>query len=309
MNIIIALFLLVGIPYGYTQYSVTQIENNHPPEGQFKQINNLKIHYDIIGKGPTVVLLHSQPSNQKQFYKLKNILKDNYQVISIDRPGMGYSDPIKEISPKRLQIQAQLIRELLKDLKVKKPIIVGHSYGGALALSYAIQFEGSVKGLVLVNTASHPWKKGRPWLPFRIISNPIYGKLFSNTFAMIYGKINLDTSANNNFPNNKAPINYIKNTSSELTLRPKTLQSYTYDALNLREALELQKNFYNKLSIPVTIMSGNEDTVTPNSLHSYQLNIEIKQSKLVKVANVAHSIIELKPNLIKNEIEIILENK
>ena len=56
-------------------------------------------------------------------------------------------------------------------------------------------------------------------------------------------------------------------------------------------------------------MSGNEDTVTPNSLHSYQLNSEIKQSKLVKVANVAHSIIELKPNLIKNEIEIILENK
>ena len=71
----------------------------------------------------------------------------------------------------------------------------------------------------------------------------------------------------------------------------------------------MQKNFYNKLSIPVTIMSGNEDTVTPNSLHSYQLNSEIKQSKLVKVANVAHSIIELKPNLIKNEIEIILENK
>ena len=309
MNIIIALLLLVGVPYGYTKYSVTQIENNHPPEGQFKLVNNLKIHYDIVGKGPTVVLLHSQPSNQKQFYKLKNILKDNYRVISIDRPGMGYSEPIEEVSAKRLEIQAQLIRELLKNLKVEKPIIVGHSYGGALALSYAIQFEDSVKGLILVNTASHPWKKGQPWLPFRIISNPIYGKLFSNTFAMIYGKMNIDTSANNNFPNNKAPINYIKNTSSELTLRPKTLQSYTYDALNFRDALELQSRFYNRLSVPITIMSGNEDTVTPNSLHSYQLNSEIKHSKLVKVANVAHSIIELKPNLIKNEIEIILENK
>ena len=309
MNIFLALSLLIGVPYGYTQYSVSQIEKNHPPVGQFKIINNIRLHYQIIGHGPVVVLLHSQPANQQQFKKLKNTLQKNYTVISVDRPGMGYSDPIKDISSKRLELQAQLIRELIKSITNEKPLIVGHSYGGALALSYAIQYENEIEGLLVVNTASHPWKKGKPWLPFRIISNPIYGKLFTNTYAMVYGKMTIDSSADSNFPNNKAPTNYINNTSSALTLRPKNLRSYTYDALNLRDALELQHKLYSQLTIPITIMTGKEDTVTPNKIHSYQLNSDIKHSKLVEVDNVAHSIPELKPDMIKNEIEKILENK
>ena len=56
-------------------------------------------------------------------------------------------------------------------------------------------------------------------------------------------------------------------------------------------------------------MTGKEDTVTPNEIHSYQLNSDIKHSKLVEVDNVAHSIPELKPDIIKIEIEKILENK
>ena len=309
MNIILALSLLIGIPYGYTQYSAIQIEKQHPPVGQFKIINNIKLHYQIIGHGPLVVLLHSQPSNQQQFNKLKNTLQNSYTVISVDRPGMGYSDPVKDVSPKRLELQAQLIRELIKSITDEKPILVGHSYGGALALSYAIQYEDEIEGLLVINTASHPWKKSKPWLPFRIISNPIYGKLFTNTYAMIYGKMTIEASADSNFPNKKAPTNYINDTSSELTLRPKNLQSYTYDAINLRDALELQHRFYNHLTIPVTIMAGKGDSVTPNKIHSYQLNSDIKHSKLVNLDSVAHSIPELRPDLIKNEIEKIFENK
>ena len=119
----------------------------------------------------------------------------------------------------------------------------------------------------------------------------------------------IESSAESNFPNNKAPTDYINNTSAALTLRPKNLRSYTYDALNLRDALELQHRLYSQLTIPITIMTGKEDTVTPNKIHSYQLNSDIKHSKLVEVDNVAHSIPELKPDMIKNEIEKILENK
>ena len=68
-------------------------------------------------------------------------------------------------------------------------------------IRYAIQYEDEIEGLLVVNTASHPWKKGKPWLPFRIISNPIYGKLFTNTFAMMYGQTTISSSADSNFPN------------------------------------------------------------------------------------------------------------
>ena len=308
MNILLILSLLIGVPFGYTQYSINKIEKDHPPAGQFKTIDNIKMHYQILGSGPVVVLLHAQPSNLKQFNKLKNILKTNYTVISIDRPGMGYSESLKEQSPKRLMQQAQLIRGLVHEITNEKPILIGHSYGGALALSYATQFEDEISGLIVINTASHAWKKGKPWLPFRILSNPIYGKLFTNTFAMIYGQATISSSANSNFPNNQAPINYAKDTSAALTLRPKTLESYANDALNLREALKLQQNSYIELTIPITIMAGDEDTVTPNKIHSYILHNDISHSKLVKVSGVAHSIPELKPSLIKIEIEKLLKN-
>jgi len=309
MNILLVLSLLIGVPFGYTQYSINKIEKDHPPVGQFKKIDNIKMHYQILGNGPVVVLLHAQPSNLKQFNKLKNILKTNYTVISIDRPGMGYSESINEQSPERLMQQAQLIRGLVKKITKEKPIVIGHSYGGALALSYAIQFEKEISGLIVVNTASHAWKKGKPWLPFRIISNPLFGKLFTNTFAMMYGQITMSSSANSNFPNDQTPSNYIDDTSATLILRPKTLKSYATDALNLREALALQQHSYIKLTLPIIIMSGDEDSVTPNKIHSYKLHNNISHSKLIKVSEVAHSIPELKPELIKIEIEKLLEAK
>ena len=98
-------------------------------------------------------------------------LKNNYTVISIDRPGMGYSESIREQSPKRLMQQARLIRGLVREITNEKPIVVGHSYGGALALSYVVQFEHEIKGLIVVNTASHPWKKGKPWLPLKKVKS------------------------------------------------------------------------------------------------------------------------------------------
>jgi pimeloyl-ACP methyl ester carboxylesterase len=307
MNILLILSLLIGIPFGYTQYSIAQIEKNHPPAGQFKKINNINMHYQITGSGPVVVLLHAQPANQEQFNKLKEVLRTSYTVISIDRPGMGYSETLEEKSSKRLSLQAQVVRNLVNEITTEKPIIVGHSYGGGLALSYVTQFEDEVAGLIVVNTASHAWKKGKPWLPFRILSNPIYGKLFANTYASIYGQMTLASSADSNFPNNKAPDNYTTETSAALTLRPKTLTSYATDALNLRMALEMQQTSYKKINIPVTIMLGEEDNVTPNKVHSFRLHNDIIHSKLVKVSGVAHSIPELEPGLIKLEIENLLK--
>ena len=67
----------------------------------FKNIDGYNIHYTDIGTGQPIVLLHSQPANERQFDVLKNALKENYRVISIDRPGMGYSEGPKINSSER----------------------------------------------------------------------------------------------------------------------------------------------------------------------------------------------------------------
>ena len=303
MEYIAILAFILGLPFTYTQLEVKKIENKYPPLGYFKNVDGFNIHYTDIGSGQPIVLLHSQPTNERQFDVLKSKLKENYRIISIDRPGMGYSEGPKINSSERLFLQAKIISKLLEEIIDEKPIIVGHSYGGALALSLALHEEKNLKKLILVNTVSHPWKDNGVWLPFKIITNPLIGRIFSQTFAMIYGKSVIDRSADDNFPDNKPTLGFINRVGAELTLRPATLESYALDAINLKSALSKQFKKYQNLSIPVTILAGLGDRVTPNKTHSFQLNKDIKHSKLIELSNVEHSIPELKPMKIIEEIQ------
>ena len=303
MEYIAILAFLLGLPFTYTQLEVKKIENKYPPLGYFKNIDGYNIHYTDIGSGQPVVLLHSQPANERQFDLLKNKLKENYRVISIDRPGMGYSEGPKINSSERLFLQAEIISKLLDEIIDEKPIVVGHSYGGALALSLALYEEKNIKKLILVNTVSHPWKGDGVWLPFKIITNPLIGKIFSQTYAMIYGKSVIDRSADDNFPDNKPTPGFVNRVGAELTLRPASLESYALDAINLKSSLSKQYKNYENLSIPITILAGIGDRVTPNKTHSFQLHKNIKHSKLIELSNVEHSIPELNPMKIIEEIQ------
>jgi len=67
--------------------------------------------------------------------------------------------------------------------------------------------------------------------------------------------------------------------------------------------LSKQYKNYGNLSLPVSILAGVGDRVTPNKTHSFQLHKDIKQSKLIEVNNVEHSIPELNPMKIVAEIQ------
>ena len=120
---------------------------------------------------------------------------------------------------------------------------------------------------------------------------------------MIYGKSVIDRSADDNFPDNKPTPEFVNRVGAELTLRPASLESYALDAINLKSSLSKQYKNYENLSIPVTILAGIGDRVTPNKTHSFQLHKNIKHSKLIELSNVEHSIPELNPMKIIEEIQ------
>lgn len=100
-----------------------------------KKIRNINLNYEQIGEGPDVILLHGWGQNIKMMMPLANKLKDRYKVTIIDLPGFGYSsEPTEAID---IYQYTQIIEELLKELEIKKPIIMGHSFGGRLAIIYS----------------------------------------------------------------------------------------------------------------------------------------------------------------------------
>lgn len=95
-----------------------------------------------------VLLLHGTPGSIDDWAPVRDILRQRYRVLTVERPGMGFSDPPQTIDEYRLAAHADRIYRLLRRLRVRKPIVVGWSYGGGVALRMAVDHPDFVAGLV-----------------------------------------------------------------------------------------------------------------------------------------------------------------
>lgn len=110
------------------------------------EYKNIKINYIRYGdkKGNTLVLLHGWGQN----IQMMKMIGDKFQkndIIIVDLPGHGKSEEPKEVW--LLNDFVEMIHSLLKSLKVKNPIFIGHSFGGKISLIYASKYE--TKKLIL----------------------------------------------------------------------------------------------------------------------------------------------------------------
>jgi len=101
------------------------------------------------GRGPAVVLLHGLPGTAEDFDAVTARLRRRH-TIAFDRPGFGFSSG----GYHDLDRQLETLASLLHALGARRPVLVGHSYGGTLALAYAARHPDDVRGLVLVDAAA-----------------------------------------------------------------------------------------------------------------------------------------------------------
>jgi pimeloyl-ACP methyl ester carboxylesterase len=102
-------------------------------------INNHQLHYAVSGSEnlPTLVFIHGSPGSWMNYAKFMwdTTLRKKYRMVSIDRPGFGYSDFGK---PLRLNEQCDIILPVLRSLKTVQPMFLcGHSLGGPVAIQLA----------------------------------------------------------------------------------------------------------------------------------------------------------------------------
>lgn len=114
--------------------------------------NNIPIHYETFGKGKAIVLLHGFLESSTMWKPLIPQLSKNNFVITLDFPGHGKSGIISEIHA--MELMAEVVNSLLKELKVESATFIGHSMGGYVALAYAELHEKEVEKLILLNSTS-----------------------------------------------------------------------------------------------------------------------------------------------------------
>lgn len=131
-------------------------------------VNGSDLHYAKTGNDtlPTLFFVHGSPGGWIKFmrYMYDRDLLKKYRMISIDRPGFGYSD-FGHV--KNLQQQSDIISELLKKIQNGKPVYAaGRSYGGPMIVKLAVDNPGYFSGLVLIAAALDPKaEKPEKWRP------------------------------------------------------------------------------------------------------------------------------------------------
>ena len=99
----------------------------------------------------TLVFLHGWGVSSKIFEPLFYYLKDDFNIYAADLPGFGQT-PIKKVMT--LKDYADFVYEFLKTNKIEDPMIIGHSFGGAVAVKLALLYPESISKLILVSASA-----------------------------------------------------------------------------------------------------------------------------------------------------------
>jgi pimeloyl-ACP methyl ester carboxylesterase len=119
------------------------------PDVRFKDIT---IHYSEAGEGSAVVLLHGFLEGSWMWQPFLPVLLKRHRVVCIDLPGHGKSDCIGYVHT--MDEMAEAVFAVLKELKLRRVQMIGHSMGGYVALAFAERWPDVVKGLVLYQTTA-----------------------------------------------------------------------------------------------------------------------------------------------------------
>ena len=114
---------------------------------------NAAIFYTDQGKGTVVVLIHGFLENSSMWNKITPELSKRNRVITIDLLGHGKSDCLGYVHS--MEFFASTVKAVLKHLKIRKYILVGHSLGGYISLALAKINPLQIKGLCLLNSTSN----------------------------------------------------------------------------------------------------------------------------------------------------------
>jgi pimeloyl-ACP methyl ester carboxylesterase len=260
MATLLVLILLVAcIVAGLVWFTATTargVEAELPPRGRFIDIDGQRIHYvDTGGFGPAVVLIHGLGGNLLNFSYMVDKLARDYRVILVDRPGSGYSTRPANSSA-TITAQAATLATLFRRLGLKRPLLVGHSLGGALSLAIALDHPDCAGALALISPLTHARQDVPEMFKGLVIGSPLLRNIIAWTVAapitIRQGPKVLQTV----FAPDAVPSDFPTRGGGLLGVRPSAFYGASSDIVVINEVLPGYMARYHSLDIPLAILFG-----------------------------------------------------
>jgi pimeloyl-ACP methyl ester carboxylesterase len=270
-------------------------------KSQFVNVEGSNFHFVIKGNGRPVVLIHGNPGSCQDWSRLYTPLSARYQALAFDRPGHGHSDRPNHNGALTVEVQAKLLCAALDQLRVEQPILVGHSWGGALALVYAMLYPRDVAGLVLLAPAVYESDDGVSFLS-KLPAWPVIGDVMNFLFTPLIGAWLVRTDLAKAFSPDSVPKKYLRHSLSEWT-RPKKVKWYSIDDALLNTSLPKLSSDYSQVTVPTMILTGDSDQIVPAKENAYRLHEALPQSELIVLPRTGHQIPFTKPEAVVDAID------
>ncbi len=284
------LALLVAGGAGLTHWCASvreaAAEAAYRPEGQLLTIEGRQVHALVRGEGPDLVLIHGSSGSVRDFtFALVPELAERYRVIAIDRPGLGHSADHPDSAD--IIVQARLMQVTAAALGADRPIVLGQSYGGAVALAWAVTNPDSLAALVAVATPSHEW--GTPLSTYyKVLSHPLGQALAAPLLTAFVPQSRVTQAVEEVFAPQSSPEGYAAHFGPGLTLRRASLRANARQRAALEPQIIALSKRYASLDIPVEIVHGTaDDTVNPY-IHSERLAREVPGARLTLLPGIGH---------------------
>ncbi|GGH25533.1 Pimeloyl-ACP methyl ester carboxylesterase [Cribrihabitans marinus] len=306
MRVLVILLVLAALFWAVTLWRAARHEARaeaaFPPTGQFLEIDGTRVHAVVSGSGPDVVLIHgSSGSTRDMTFRLAPALADRFRVIALDRPGLGYTDRIGQGGASIAQ-QADLLRRAAQELGAERPIVLGHSYGGAVALAWAVNHPDALSALVPVASPSHPWDTPLDPL-YRVTSSAPGSAVVIPMLTAYVPDSYVESTLASVFDPQDVPEGYAAHFGPGLSLRRTAMRANARQRANLLAEIEALHGRYGDIAVPTEIVHGTADTTVGLSIHSQPLLAAVPGAVLTRLEGIGHMAHQVEPDAVAAAVD------
>lgn len=245
-----------------------------------------KVAYAEAGSGPDLILIHGALTTLDDMWVgPMAALARHFRVVALDRPGHGESELVR-LADGSVWRQAEIIRGLSSELGLVRPLVLGHSFGGAVALAYAMSFPEDTAGAIAISPICYPELRlehlvfGPRGLPF--IGDAVSAALSGSDAAL------LPLVWRAMFLPQPMPERFAAEFPFELAGRPDRLVAEGENANMMWSDLTRSALAYRNCRIPVHILCGDSDLVVNPMLHGRRAANSIPEAAFTWLPTMGH---------------------
>jgi pimeloyl-ACP methyl ester carboxylesterase len=287
-----ALAAVALLPFVHAGYAAW-VRRRHPATGERFAHGGVRMHYTRSGSGPAVVMVHGANGTSSDFPpELIAELSRDHTVITLDRPGHGWSEAPS--GPLGLEQNAAAVLALVRELAVAPATLVGHSYGAAVALRAALDAPEAVRHVVAVCPCTALDARNARYGSMPFLSGPV-GAALLRVFALPMVPFGWMLRADAWHP---APAPRGWGASRVFAYVPSQMHTAVRNFHELRADIAWLEAHLPGLSVPLTVVAGAQDLVTPPARHVEWLRRAVPAARIQIVPRVGHWLPRLMPEFV-----------